>query len=265
MIVTLSVLLLMLWVLQRNTPADRETAVMRTSAADVQEDPAVHTCNLCGATARFTEFNNRPEATCPNCKSRERHRLLMHYMRNETRLFHDKLDMLHFSPIGPEKDILRNAPNLHYVTADYSQGEDLRLDLTSVEQPDASWDVIVAYHVLEHIVEDQKAIHEMYRILRPGGQAILQVPLEPGRKTIYEDTAIVSPKERARHFGGHADHVRLYSAGGFKQRLEAAGFVVEAVDYVARLDPSVVERHAMRSKAKKPDIEDIWIARKPAR
>jgi SAM-dependent methyltransferase len=221
-----------------------------------------YTCNVCNKTSKFEDFMGRESAICPHCKIKERHRLLVHYVVNETSITREKLDVLHFAPQIGEKRFYRSLPNLHYVTADYLDVEDVQLDLTALALPDESWDVLFVYHILEHIIEDQKAMQEMYRVLRPGGMALLQVPLEPDRTEIYEDAKIVSAKARKKAFG-QWDHVRRYSAAGFQQRLEAAGFEVEAVDYIAKLDPEIVAKHRMSAAFKEPLDERIWIARKP--
>ncbi len=226
-------------------------------------EAAVHECNICGYEGPFTPLQSRPDASCPRCKSRERHRLLMHFFQHKTPLFTDKLEVLHFTPMKGEADRLRELPNLKYVTAEYEAGKaDLQLDLTALAQPDASWDVLIVYHILEHITEDRKAMAEMYRVLRPGGVVYLQVPLEIGQNEIYEDPTIVTPEARKKAFH-QWDHVRLYSAAGLRARLEEAGFVVEAVDYLAQLSAAEIDRFSMHCKASREHDESIWVARKP--
>lgn len=236
----------------------------KAKAKEKEEDDKVEAsvCNICGETNKFRRFAGRKRVVCPVCKSKERHRLLMHYIANESRLAREKLDVLHFSPETAEEDFLRKLENLHYVTADYLHKEELRLDLTALELPDESWDVLIVYHILEHIVEDQKAMNEMFRVLRPGGFAILQVPIDADRKDIYEDASIVDDKGRAKAFG-QKDHVRRYSSSGFQERLEKAGFRVEPIDYIAKLGPEIVAKHRMAGAWKKKQDERIWLAHKP--
>ncbi|WP_181234377.1 methyltransferase domain-containing protein [Enhygromyxa salina] len=221
-----------------------------------------HTCNVCGTTAVFKTTSRRKDATCPVCKCSERHRLFIHYLAHGSTLLHEKLDVLHFSPNECEETALRHQPNWHYVTTDFMHEEDLSLDLTNADQPDDSWDLMILYHLLEHIPDDKKAMSEMYRILRPGGRAILQVPLEIGLAETYEDPTITDPKERRKHFG-QSDHVRKYSIQGLRERLEAVGFEVEALDYLGQLDPAVVERHQFSGAFDPPLDEAIWIVTKP--
>ncbi len=237
----------------------------RSAPKAASEEPVVHVCTVCGATETFATFNNRKHALCSKCASKERHRLLVHYFEHETPLLRDKLDVLQFSPEKGEAEFLRKQANLKYVTSEYDPGKgDIRLDITAIDQPEASWDVVIVYHILEHIIDDRKAMSELFRILRPGGTMYLQVPLETGRTELYEDATIVGKKERNKAFG-QWDHVRRYSAQGLKTRLEEAGFVVEVVDYLAKLDPAVVTKHSMSAKFNPPLDEQIWVAKKPAR
>lgn len=221
-------------------------------------------CNVCGFVGVFDPIGDRTGAACPKCKARERHRLFMLYLERETDLPRASLDVLHFSPMPGEKQRLRQLSNLRYKTADVErEAEDLWADITAmIFVEDATWDVIIAYHVLEHVADDRAAIREMMRVLRPGGRVFLQVPLDPARAEIDEDPAIVDPRGRAQRFG-QWDHVRAYSAEGLRARLEDVGFVVEVVDYLARLDPALVDEHGLASRGGRPLDESIWIAHKP--
>ena len=226
-----------------------------------EQPPA--TCNVCGQEAKFRGFAGRKNAVCPTCRSKERHRLLMHYLEHETDLWSAKLDVLHFSPAQAQEDRFRILANLNYKTADYLRtDEDLQLDLTNLDQPDGSWDVLVVYHILEHIPDDKAALREMYRVLRPGGRAFVQVPIEIGRKENYEDPSITTDKGRARAFG-QKDHVRKYGSEGFRERTEGAGFEVDAVDYIAKLDPTLVEKHRLSADFKTALDQRIWVLNKP--
>ena len=242
---------------------DQEPAKQRTAPAKFTAAARSNTCNIFGKTGEFLPMKTRTEAFCPVCASGERHRLLAHYLEHATRILEDEIDVLHFSANRGLEKSLRAQPKLNYVTADLYGPADLRIDLTDVDQPDASWDVLICYHVLEHITDDAKAMAEMFRILRPGGLAILQVPLEPGRNDTYEDPSIVGPEARLEHYG-ESTHVRLFGVEDFARRLEAAGFEVEAVDYLATLDKATIDRHRLTGRFLTPRDESIWIARKPA-
>ena len=76
--------------------------------------------------------------------------------------------------------------------------------------------------------DDRKAMGELFRVLKPEGFAILQVPISKKAKETFEDFSITSPEERERYFG-QKDHVRIYGKD-YKRRLESVGFRVELYD-----------------------------------
>lgn len=112
-----------------------------------------------------------------------------------------------------------------YVTADLQNPADFQWDITAIPQPDASFDVIYCSHVLEHVYEDRKAMSEFYRVLKPGGWAVLNVPITD--EVTFEDPSVTDPAERLRVFG-QKDHVRRYGPD-YVDRLREAGFQVETV------------------------------------
>ena len=85
--------------------------------------------------------------------------------------------MMHFAP----EDFFRNyfaKKFSKYETADlYMPNVDHQVDLQNLPFSDRSYDFVFASHVLEHIPDDNKAISEIARILKPNGIAILPVPL----------------------------------------------------------------------------------------
>ena len=101
------------------------------------------------------------------------------------------------------------------------------MDITALPFPDGQFDWVICNHVLEHIEEDQKAMSELYRVLKPGGCALLQVPISRKLEITYEDFNIQSPEEREKHFGQN-DHVRVYG-NDYPKRLKSAGFEVEEI------------------------------------
>ena len=74
-----------------------------------------------------------------------------------------------------------------------------------------SFDVLFCSHVLEHVRDDRKAMSEMFRVLKPGGWAVIQVPIATHRT--IEDPSITDPRERERLYC-QSDHVRLYGLPG---------------------------------------------------
>jgi len=201
---------------------------------------AVH-CPCCGGRfSRFLPVGAPPRpAACPACNSLERQRLLFLYLTRRTRLFEERLSVLHIAPEDCLQPLLRARPNLRYVTADRAAGSAmLAMDLIAMPFADQAFDVILCSHVLEHVPDDRRAMRELHRVLRPGGWAILQVPDDRSRSRTYEDPAVTSPAERERLFG-QWDHVRVYGAD-YPERLGEAGFQVDAIDYAAELAADVV-------------------------
>jgi SAM-dependent methyltransferase len=197
----------------------------------------------------------RPNAKCPICGSLERHRLIWLYLKERTNLFGDHLKMLHVSPEPQVGKLLRSIPNIEYISADLNPKlAMMQMDITQIALPDNTFDVIYASHVLEHIPDDVKAMKELYRICKPSGWAILQVPIW-GNKTL-EDPSIVSPEDREKVFG-QSDHVRLYGHDGvYKARLQLAGWNVKVDSYVKTMDATLVKKYGLMAN------EDIYYCSK---
>ena len=183
------------------------------------------TCPICGYTGVFISVGHPPrwDARCLNCGSRERHRLLWLWVSRDggNRLAGKRI--LHFAPERVVMRLMRGNPL--YETADLHQsGVTHTVDITNVALSDGSYDVVIANHVLEHIPDDRQAMRELFRLLRPGGMALLTVPLNASRQQTYENLAITAPAQRHAHFSAE-DHVRYYGLD-FADRLADAGFTV---------------------------------------
>lgn len=193
----------------------------------------------------------RWDARCPQCGSRERHRLTHLWITEGGRNKLAGKRVLHFAP---EKAVTRQMRgNPLYETADLHQkGVTHRVDITGVPLPDASYDVVIAHHVLEHIDDDRQAMRELFRLLKPGGTAVLSVPINPTRQHTYENPAITAPKQQFAHFSGE-DHKRYYGLD-FTDRLTGVGFRVA----MFRMSPEEEVRYGLLRN------EWITIAHKPA-
>ena len=119
----------------------------------------------------------------------------------------------------------------------------VKMDITDIKLPNDQFDCILCYHVLEHIPDDEKAMKELFRILKPGGWAILQSPIDRDREKTFEDSNILSPEERKRAFG-HRDHVRIYGRD-YKERLSRAGFNIRPIDYIRNLQSNVIKKYGL--------------------
>lgn len=203
------------------------------------------TCPCCGHHLHhFVSFYGR-SMLCPWCWSLPRHRLLYFYLQNRTNIFQDLLTVLHFAPDALERRF-RASPNITYISADLEDPRAMKkIDITAIPFADQTIDVILCSHVLEHVPDDSNAMGELYRILKPGGWAILLVPIDLERATTFEDPSVVDPKERERLFG-QFDHVRIYGRD-YVTRLERAGFIVRQDEYLCMLDSSLIQQYGLTS------------------
>jgi SAM-dependent methyltransferase len=217
-------------------------------------------CPLCGS--RFRDFApewNRAGARCWRCGSAERHRALWLHLQRHPDLLDGVGSLLHVSPEWCLQRRLRPLVGAGYVTSEYEPGRaDLALDLRAIALEDAGLDAIVCSHVLEHIDDDAAAMRELHRVLRPGGWAIVMVPIDHTRARTYEDPTIVAAADRVRAFWQH-DHVRLYALD-IADRLTAAGFEV------TRARPAVEEGTAAATRFGLLDSDDVFVClRTPVR
>jgi SAM-dependent methyltransferase len=235
------------------------TTTESTLTTDQQAAGTV-TCPCCDRTfAQFgpSRLRGRPNTKCPNCGSKKRHRLLWLFLRNRTNLFADPLRVLHFAPESCFYTTLAALPNLAYVTADLEPGRAmLAIDITAIPKEIGTFDAILCSHVLEHVPDDQQAMRELYRVLKPGGWAVLMVPLDPNRGETFEDTDVVEPKEREQVFG-QDDHVRIYGQD-FNARLEHVGFSVQMHRYAKELGAEEVKKYVLKRQ------DQIYFCTKPA-
>lgn len=188
-----------------------------------------------------TQRNN---VLSPSTLSLERHRLLWLYLKNETDFFSKDLKVLHFAPEQAFYDRFKNQKNLDYTTTDLeSPLADVKADICNLPFNDDTYDIILCNHVLEHIPDDTKAMQELYRVLKPGGMAILQIPQDLSREKTFEDNSITDKKQRAEIFGQY-DHVRVYGRDYF-DKLRSIGFKVDAIDYTTKLSKEEVEKYCL--------------------
>jgi len=145
-------------------------------------------------------------------------------------LLNEGITVLDFSPARDIYRLMRKQKGINYFSTDLS-GEfiaDYNYDITNIDAVDNKFDLIICYHILEHIIDDIKAMQELYRVLKPKGHILVQTPFKEGK--IYEDYTISSSEDRLKHFG-QDDHVRIYSVEGLKNRLISVGFTVEVLSY----------------------------------
>lgn len=167
------------------------------------------------------------------------------YLQRHTGFFTDQMKVLHMAPEQCFYGRFRKMENLDYLCGDlYSPLADVKFDLHDIPFEDDRFDVIFCNHVLEHVDDDHQCMKELCRVLKPGGFAILQVPIDYSRETTYEDPTITSPEEREKHFW-QKDHVRLF-AKDYPKKLDAAGFVVHEEKLAQNLSAEEAERYRIQ-------------------
>lgn len=186
---------------------------------------------------------------CPRCHSLDRERLIYYYIKNKTNILHSQksIKLLHIAPERNLQKVFRASSNLKYISGDLNPlVADRKIDITNINFKDNYFDFIVGSHVLEHIQDDRKAMSELFRVLRIGGKAILQVPISKYNERTFEDFSIISQKEREKCFG-QKDHVRIYGKD-YKERLESVGFKVELYDIKKDLSIKDIKRFGLNEE-----------------
>jgi len=172
----------------------------------------------------------RKNALSPSTLSLERHRLLWLYLINETVLFEKKIKLLHFAPEQAFYKRFKKLNNIQYDSIDINSPlAKIKADICDLPIKDNTYDFILCNHVLEHVLDDNKAMSELYRVLKKGGTGIFQVPIDMNRKKTFQDDSITDKLERNKIFGQY-DHVRVYGKDYFN-KLENTGFKVQQIDY----------------------------------
>ena len=243
-------------------PADQSEAFRRQIDFEAERQIARFTqaarglvprsCPVCGYHGRFPAFGQPPrfDARCPSCNALERHRLFQLFCDRRTP-FGPADRVLHFAPDKLVTDYVRPRVAL-YETADLSEKRKVthRVDIEATGLPDGAYTRIICSHVLEH-VDDARALAELFRMLAPGGMALLATPVVEGWAATYENPSVDGPRNRLVHFG-QTDHVRIYGRD-LRDRIRRAGFTL--AEFTA-VEPDVLTYGLMRG-------ETLFIATRP--
>jgi SAM-dependent methyltransferase len=216
-------------------------------------------CPVCGSVFRkFLPYgvNSRSNVLCPTCLSLERHRLIWLYLTKQSDFLTKPRKLLHVAPEQCFHHRFQQMKHIEYITADLESPLALyHFDLHDIPFDANTFDMILCNHVLEHVADDRRVMSEFLRVLRPGGFAILQVPLEPDRELTHEDPSVTDPRQREKVFG-QKDHVRVYGRD-YPARLRSCGFLVEEKTVARHFSPEAIERHRLAP------AETLYIAFKP--
>ena len=191
-------------------------------------------CNICmWEGRRFASDQWHKKINCPKCSSGIRHRLFIGALQNIEEVSFERIinnqDILHFAAEKIISNLIKDKCK-NYKTADFfGKGFDLRLNMSNMaEVQDASFDIIIAMDVLEHVPDYKKALEEVYRVLKLGGFGIFTFPQKDNLLETYEDSNIVTPEGRKEHFG-QEDHLRIFG-DNISKIIENKGFHVNIVD-----------------------------------
>lgn len=173
---------------------------------------------------------------CVNCDSVDRDRLLYAYFKHEIDVLKDmpNFSILHLAPEWRLSDEFLKYKYKQYICTDkFMPGyaypkHTIDMDILDVKFPNDTFDLVICNHVLEHITEDILAMKELYRVLKPNGKAVLQVPISAVLEDSYENPLVKTDKEREELYG-QFDHVRVYGQD-YVKRLESVGFIVNRLN-----------------------------------
>ena len=212
-------------------------------------------CPICGYVGSdFRSWHQiiHKEVECPKCLSHERHRALWLYFKKNGHLLKNGNRLLHFAPETTFYNLFKNS-DVEYHPADITDENfhvDEIIDIQDIPYEDDYFDVIYCSHVLEHVPDDEKAMKELYRVLKSGGIALILVPINgisfemPFDETrTLEDDRYNTPELREKYYGQH-DHLRLYGTD-FKDKLIDVGFNVLSDDFIKELGYESIERYAL--------------------
>jgi SAM-dependent methyltransferase len=203
------------------------------------------TCPVCdGHFRRLMSRHGHPNRQCPSCHSLVRHRAMWLFLRDRLGIQERRLRVLHFAP---ERGIAARirATGADHVTGDIDAAlASERIDITAIPYPEASFDLVICSHVLEHVPDDRTAIAEIRRVLRPGGQALIVVPIKLERTEEFRDPAPTPAHPDGYLRRGPHGHVRKIGAD-YPDRLRDAGLRVEVIDYADELSADERARYAI--------------------
>ncbi len=200
-------------------------------------------CPCCERYIRkFAPFGDpiRLNAECPFCYVMERHRLRFLYLKKKTNFFKENLKVLDFGPEYYMQKIFMKMNNLDYISADINpKNAMLQMNITNIEFNENSFDFIFCISVIEHVVNDKKALSELFRVLKPGGCAFIEVPINYDLKETVE---LLTEQEKLHHDKDF--HVRDY-APDFFDHLKVMDFEETSISYKKELLPKKVTLYGL--------------------
>jgi len=231
---------------------------MRSAASAWRHRGDSVVCPVCDrGFSRFLEgdFGHLNGLKCPYCRSFERQRQAWLFLERSTDLFRAPTRLLHFAPEEGTEARFKECASITYLSADIASPRAMsRQDLMALTFDEGAFDAAICSHVLEHVPDDTVGMAELFRVLRPGGWAIVEVPIDDTLATTYEDWTITSNAGREAAFG-QWDHVRVHGRD-FADRLRSVGFDVQVSPL--RFSPDECVRYGLA-----PDQNKLFFCVKP--
>ena len=182
----------------------------------------------------------RKNYKCPYCGTIDRERWLYYVLKNKVDVLRISGSILHFAPEYPIQKYIQQNKQIDYYTGDILSGRAMYvIDITDIQYEDNTFDYIICNHVMEHIVDEEKAVSEVKRVLKPDGKWIFSFPICTDMKT-YEDKTVISPKQRFKEYG-QKDHVRLYGYD-YAERYERYGLELHIYSPENILDETQIDK-----------------------
>lgn len=247
-------------------------AGIRFKIKRILDESKMYTCPFCGNRAldlKLIGLNipiliekevigaGERKGGCVKCGSSDRERLVYVFLKNNLKIFTkpNKLRILHFAPEYNLSKTLLQFNFKEYICGDlYSEGYHYpdyvkNMNVLDIPYKENSFDIIICNHLLEHVPNDIAAMKELFRVLKKGGKAILQVPISLNSAKTLEDFSITEPSQREITFG-QADHVRIYGED-YLERLSSVGFLANRLNVSKKY-----KKYGLNQK------EDIFIVEK---
>lgn len=205
-------------------------------------------CNICKWEGRhFLSDSWHDHINCPKCRSGVRQRLFIGALQciktfSFDRIVHGK-KILHFAPEEIISSTIREKA-AKYATADFLRQDcDMKLDMSNMQEiENESYDIVIAFDVLEHVPDYQKALEEVQRVLSSKGIGVFTVPQKDNLLKTYEDPNIITHEDRVKHFG-QWDHLRIFG-DDFAKIVKIKGFDVVVVNE-SMFSDSMIRKHVL--------------------
>lgn len=183
----------------------------------------------------------RRNCKCPHCGTIDRVRWQYYVLENYTDISRIAGRVLHFAPERVIETYIKRNEQIDYYGCDIVQGKAMHVvDITDIPYRDNTFDYVICNHVMEHIVDEKRAVSEIKRVLKGNGKFIFSFPICADMKT-YEDKAIATPEQRLKAYG-QKDHVRLYG-NDFVERFERYGLKIEIYSPKDKLDDTLIDKY----------------------